>query len=217
MWTCTGTIHAPLLRNMRFRVGRNVRLSLPARTLLLLLLLGTLVEVRLVYSAYRRRALEEKDRSAAIGKIFIATIHWNDEVILRERWTAAVADLASYLGPDNVFVSLQESGSWDGSKDALLALDAELETLNIRRKIILDDTTHEDEINKTPTVTGWINTPRGRTELRRIPYLSRLRNLVLGPLEELAEQGERFDKILWVNDVILDVGAVSHRAQLCRC
>jgi hypothetical protein len=53
--------------------------------------------------------------------------------------------------------------------------------------------------------SGWIDTPRGRKELRRIPYLSRLRNWTLQPLLELARQGEKFDKVLFLNDVVFSV------------
>ena len=41
-----------------------------------------------------------------------------------------------------------------------------------------------------------------RLELRRIPYLARLRNLVMEPLFELRESGVVFDKILFLNDVV---------------
>ena len=70
---------------------------------------------------------------------------------------------------------------------------------------MLDETTHSDEIAKDPAPTGWIDTPRGRRELRRIPCLSRLRNLSLKPIEELARQGLQFDKILFLNDVVFTV------------
>lgn len=87
-------------------------------------------------------------------------------------------DLAKALGQENVFVAVSESGSWDGTKDALRDLDATLDIHNIRRNITLSDVTHADEMS-VPNVQkglGWISTPRGQKELRRIPYLSRLRN-----------------------------------------
>ena len=140
-------------------------------------------------------------------KVFIASIHWNNEKILRSHWVPAVLELAAHLGKEDVFVSVQESGSWDDSKGALRELDLALGEAGVRRRIILDDTTHADEIGKTPADSepGWIQTPRGERELRRVPYLARLRNLVLEPLEELAGKGERFDRVLFINDVVLTV------------
>ncbi|KAI1959832.1 hypothetical protein LOZ58_004197 [Ophidiomyces ophidiicola] len=145
-------------------------------------------------------------------RVFIASIHWNNEAILRAHWNNALLDLVRHLGPENVFVSILESGSWDGSKDALRGLDAELETLGVQRKVVLDETTHADEIRHAPPpgVPGWIWTSRGKRELRRIPYLSRLRNRVMEDLSFLQSQRDhrRFDKVLWLNDVIFTTNDV---------
>lgn len=142
-------------------------------------------------------------------KIFIASTHWNNEIILREHWNNAVLDLVRFFGSENVFVSVYESGSWDDSKGALRLLDKELEKLGAPRTIVLDDTTHTDEIEKSPAPSGWIDTPRGKRELRRIPYLSRLRNLSLEPLGTLLQSGIVFDKVLFLNDVVFTVSSGS--------
>lgn len=115
-------------------------------------------------------------------------------------------DLVQEIGKENVYVSVQESGSWDDSKGALRELDAKLEELGVKRKIVLDATTHADEIAKTPGKEGWIHTERvkeGEKELRRIPYLARLRNEVMQPFCDLHANGDaKYDKILWLNDVV---------------
>ena len=113
-----------------------------------------------------------------------------------------MVDLVKEIGPDKAFVSIQESGSWDDSKDALRHLDAELENIGAYRKIVLDNTTHLDEVSRPPAVSGWIRTPRNKTELRRIPYLARLRNKVREPLHSLQRSGVTFDKILFLNDIV---------------
>lgn len=177
----------------------------------LLQIAGILILAQSIVDYRRSRAplVAETGVAAANGgeKVFIASIHWNNEKILRSHWVSAVLELVQHLGKDNVFVSVQESGSWDDSKGALRELDQALEKAGVRRRIILDETTHADEIGKTPAETdsGWIQTPRGAKELRRVPYLARLRNLVLEPLEELAGAGERFDRVLFINDVVFTV------------
>ena len=85
-------------------------------------------------------------------------------------------------------------------------LDARLDALGAPRNITLSDVTHEDEINAQPAEEGWIETSRGRKELRRIPYLARLRNWSLSILEDLAREGVTFDTILFLNDVVFTVG-----------
>lgn len=114
-------------------------------------------------------------------------------------------DLAKHVGPNNIYVSVYESGSWDDSKGALRLLDRRLEELGVQRTIVLDETTHVDELGKAPASTGWIDTVRGKKELRRIPYLSELRNRSLKPLAEMALNGVTFDKVLFLNDVVFTV------------
>lgn len=138
-------------------------------------------------------------------KIFIASIHWNNEIILRSNWNEQVVNIVKYLGAKNVYISIYESGSYlDDTKGALRELDGQLEKLGVQRTIILDQTTHADEMRK-PVTDGWIDTPRGRKELRRIPYLARLRNISLEPLSRLAAEGTKFDKVLFLNDVVFSV------------
>jgi hypothetical protein len=184
--------------------------SLRLRPLLkrLLQIAGILILAQSIVDYRRSRApttVAETGTALNQEKVFIASIHWNNEKILRSHWVPALLELVAHLGEENVYVSVQESGSWDDSKGALRELDQALGKAGVRRRIILDDTTHADEIAKTPAEDGWIRTSRGVKELRRVPYLARLRNLVLQPMEELAAMGEAFDRVLFVNDVVFTV------------
>lgn len=141
-------------------------------------------------------------------RIFIASTHWNNEIVLRSHWNTAILNLVQSLGPENVYVSIVESGSYDNTKGALIELDYYLGELGINRTISLSDASHADAISRGPEEgeEGWIDTPRGRRELRRIPFLSRERNESLKPLAGLeTEFGVKFDKILFLNDVLFTV------------
>ncbi len=165
-----------------------------------------LLSISWVYSHQRASFLGSQFSLPPITeRVFVASTHWNNEWILRTRWNAALLELVQHVGISNIYVSIYESGSYDDSKGALTDLDAELDQLGVARMIVLDETTHADEIAKPPGQTGWIETPRHRKELRRIPYLAGLRNLSLKPLEELASRGIIFDKILYLNDVVYTV------------
>lgn len=134
-------------------------------------------------------------------------MHWNNEGILRSHWNNAVIELVKHFGPSNVFVAVLESGSWDNSKGALRDLDSRLDSLEVTRSIILEDTTHAEEISRTPSVneTGWVSTSHGRKELRRIPYLANIRNRVMAEMHTHSKAtGTRFDKVLWLNDVVFN-------------
>ncbi|KAF2842036.1 glycosyltransferase family 69 protein [Patellaria atrata CBS 101060] len=139
-------------------------------------------------------------------KVFIASTHWNNEKILRSHWNKALVDLVRQFGPENVYISISEGGSWDNSKGALRELDTELEKLGVARMIELNTTTHQEEIERiSPSdEEGWISTSGGKKELRRIPYLSKIRNRVMERLTELSAYDEPkiFDKVLWLNDVV---------------
>lgn len=186
---------------MRATTLRRSNLLRIVRALVVVVLVWSAIDTTWTLAVLKRQPLGP-DAELGSEKVYIASIHWNNEAILKSHWISAVLDLVKEIGRDNVFVSIQESGSWDDSKGALAYLDAELDRAGIRRKIILDPTTHLNEVNKPPAKSGWIMTPRDRMELRRIPYLARLRNLVMEPMYRLEEAGERFDKILFLNDIV---------------
>lgn len=144
-------------------------------------------------------------------RVFIASIQWNAEPFLRQHWNTALLKLVRHFGPQNVYVSILEGGSWDNTRAALSQLDVDLERLGVERSIVYEDRTHEDEVKRTPAPgeEGWVWTSRGMKELRRIPFMAGLRNRVMGVMRGLAmREGERkrvFDKVLWLNDVIFTV------------
>ena len=191
-----------MIRSQLRRFSRSSRTRV-FRAALLLFVLFYIIDVLSLISARQHQNLPADPPNVRSQKIFIASIHWNNEPILRSNWNLAVLDLVEYFGPENVYISIYESGSWDDSKEALRALDNELERKGVRRTVKLNETSHADEM-KQPATDGWIQTPRGKQELRRIPYLSKLRNLALEPLNSLAD-GPNFDKILFLNDVVFTV------------
>jgi len=182
------------------------------RPLLLLLAFSLLLDVLLTFHISRGPPPLSAIVHNTGEKIFIAGLHWNDEALIRSHWAPAVLALVQHLGVDNVFVSTIEGGSWDNTTAALWEFDAELRNLGVQRSIAsLPYLTHEAEANRLPEAgeQGWIDTPRGKKELRRIPYLATLRNLAMRPLEEMADR-VKFDRVLWLNDVIFTVGRGFH-------
>lgn len=174
------------------------------RTLVVLVALFSTLEVLHVQRELARAAAESSRLAYIAGseRLFVTAIFWNNEDILRTSLSAALLDLAARVGPKNVFVSVHESGSWDGTKDALRDLDDALGRAGVERKISTSNVTHEDEVSAEPAGDGWVVTPQGAKELRRIPYLAGQRNVALQPLVDMAGQGVHFDKVLFVNDVV---------------
>ena len=145
-------------------------------------------------------------------RYFIASIHWNNEGILRSHWNNAVLDLVKHLGAENTYVAVLEGGSWDNSKGALQELEIELSSLGVPHTVTLEKMTHKEEISRVPTPDepGWVWTSRGRTERRRIPYLANLRNRVMAQMAQANDTDSRpFTKVLWLNDVVFTVASLA--------
>ncbi|KAJ5612914.1 hypothetical protein N7510_006108 [Penicillium lagena] len=188
--------------NRLIRILRRLLRSRTTRFLLLTIAIWNIAEVLLIRHRLYNADNAQPDLSRRHERIYIASIHWNNGPVLRDHWNDAVVKLAETIGPENIFVSIFESGSWDDSKAALFELDSALDRIGVRRNITVSDVTHADEIAAPPAEHGWIDTPRGRKELRRIPYLSRLRNVSLQPMYDLLREGVTFDRILFLNDVV---------------
>ena len=149
-------------------------------------------------------------------RIFITILAWNNEVLFRTHFINQIQDLVRALGIPNVYISIYENGSWDDTKGALRDLHLLLEELGVKNRIVLDETSHEDIVRARPTEPkeGYIrieqsgfenrNIHKGDYALRRIRYLAQLRNKALEPLWEMAEKGEKFDKILFLSDVVFN-------------
>lgn len=158
------------------------------------------------------------------GSIFIVSVHRNTGKIL-PAWSAAVLALVDHLSATNnddgrhdatnkIYFSALESGSQDDTKEKLTELKSRLDERGIPNTVSLGMTVWEqlDEMwarpdPEGPRQPGWIwNQEDKLYDLRRITYLARERNRAMEPMWELErERGIKFDKVLWLNDVIFDV------------
>jgi hypothetical protein len=196
---------------LRFRsLPRSLRPRLVLLTLATLIFLDYILNTTSVPPPIRTSKLPAPlDRE----KIFIVSIHRNSEYMLRLYWNAALLSLVSFLGPKNVFVSIVESGSLDDTKGALRDLEEGLNGLGAENRISLGET-NEEQVEASRHVPwereGWIYTGREVRgdrgwEKRRIPHLAKLRNQAMEPLFLVKK---RFDRVLWVNDVVFTVSHV---------
>ena len=180
------------------------------RRLVLSILVFLLFDISLTLHASQSAPQEPITTGTTNEKIYIASLHWNGAKLIHQYWAPAVLDLVQYFGKDNVYVSILAGGSLDNAEESLRELDWELEKLGVERNLEIREQTHEDEVRRVPTEgeKGWIETQDGKKVLRRIPYLAGLRNRAMEKLQEVADRRDnkrRFDKILWLNDVIFNV------------
>lgn len=145
--------------------------------------------------------------------VFIASVHRNTGEVLRTAWNDAVVRLVSRLGADNVYFSAVEGGSQDSTKAELRDLKGRLDVAGVSNNITLGMTVWEqvEELETRPDPRqerkpDWIwNEVDAQYDMRRIPYLAKIRNQAMEPLKALEAAGRRFDKVLWINDVVFDV------------
>jgi hypothetical protein len=183
---------------------RHLRHPLLRILLVLLLICDTLHILQIHNGQATSRGLPPPPHNTK--RIFIAAQHWTNADLLRDRWNDALVALVKELGINNVYVTIYESGSFDDTKGALRELDMALGELRVQRTITLSNVTREEEISMEPTGHGWITTPTGEKALRRIPFLAKLRNRILDTLHTLSTEGQHFDTVLFLNDVVFKVG-----------
>ncbi|KAM0281936.1 hypothetical protein ACHAQH_003282 [Verticillium albo-atrum] len=191
--------------------ARRLLRSNPARLALLFFALVTFFDTIRLQNRIARHDLVPRafNTPRKHERVYIAALHYNDAPLLREQWAPALLALVDRLGRANVYVNIYESGSWDDTKAALAELDAELEARGVPRSVVTSNITHQDELEGNRPAEGgtlpegWIVPSKGaKPEMRRIPFLARLRNFALQNLDGLHGKGVRFDKVLFLNDVL---------------
>jgi len=127
--------------------------------------------------------------SSKNGTYFIAANLYNSAKVLPS-WTKNMKLFSEHVGPRNVFISIYESNSQDGTQDMLRKFRDELVQLGVANKVVTEAGT------------------RGRWDLdspRRISYMAQIRNKVLEPLRVMADRdGRTFEKVIFFNDVYFD-------------
>ena len=190
----------------------------PIRASFILLLLTSIyLFVILPTSLRRAQRTELAVYDASIAhlpqpRVFVAAMLANCAPLLSKHWIPALLGLIHKLGPENVFVSILENGSVDETKDLLVELRKNLTEQRVSFSIRFEENFRDGKkfqkggllerlLGDEGTGDGWIKTDTGWLP-RRITYLAELRNMVLEPLNNISQ---RYDKILFINDVIFSV------------
>ncbi|KAF2126244.1 glycosyltransferase family 69 protein [Dothidotthia symphoricarpi CBS 119687] len=144
------------------------------------------------YEDLRQRALASDVPGRAnphSEKIFISSSLYETEGQLTSgTWASAVLELIDLLGPDNVHLSIYEDNADAVTKKSLV---------DLKKRVTCNSTIVFEDLNLStlPRIT----LPTGETRLKRIAFLADVRNRALAPIDA---NGVKFDKILYLNDVI---------------
>ena len=125
-------------------------------------------------------------------KIFIAASIFDPGAGLASGdWAKNVLELVHILGPENVYLSIYENDSGEDAVEALAKLQTRVpcnHTLISEAHLRLETLPH-------------VMLQDGSRRVKRIAYLAEVRNRALRPLQEATQ---RFDKLLYLNDVMFD-------------
>ena len=145
------------------------------------------------YQALEARVLQSNvpGRANALNeKIFIAiSLYDRAGHLVNGSWGQSVLDLVDLLGPNNVFLSIYENDSGQEGADALEVFKTKVKC---RHEII-------SEINLSKDAFPKVTMPDGSQRLKRIMYLSEVRNRALRPLDKASDTV--YDKVLFLNDI----------------
>lgn len=138
-----------------------------------------------------RSPTREGSANANKEKVFIATTLYDPAgELITSAWGASVKGLIDILGPENVHLSIYENDATELGQSALAVFQEGLAC----------DVSIVDEpldFSLLPHVT----LPDGTQRLKRMTFLAEVRNRALRPL---SASTTRFDKLLYLNDVVFD-------------
>ncbi|KAJ7762328.1 cryptococcal mannosyltransferase 1-domain-containing protein [Mycena maculata] len=123
-------------------------------------------------------------------KVFVAVM-FNNNIDILPYWIKEFTKVIYYIGTENVFVSIVESNSWDGTAEMLDEWKSTLDGMGVQHLIRTRDKT----IPRPPDMS---------TGIPRIEFLSATRNLALEPL---VERGG-YDIVLFSNDILIEADSV---------
>lgn len=154
------------------------------------------------YTRAPQRYREIRQRAKASGgdgranpnneKVFIAASIYDPEAELATtHWKDSVLALVDLLGYHNVFLSVFENDAGNVAEAALVSFENEVKC---DHEIIFEK--HLD-----PHTVNNVTLPNGEQRVKRMAYLAKVRNRALRPLDRT---NTRYDKVLFLNDVIFD-------------
>lgn len=206
-------------RHIRRNVLRHPILALVATAKYLLISLAViLIATPILIPSYTRLPPHYRDLQAGCEgpdarpgcanpnneKVFISvSLYDKGGHLVNGRWGEQMQELIQMLGPENTFLSIYENDSPLG-KEPLRAFAGKIPCAH---EIVFDDAVSLDGFGNVTLLDGSVR-------MKRLSYLSEMRNRALRPLDRFdAGAGSTnvvFDKILFLNDIVFHTVDAAH-------
>lgn len=132
------------------------------------------------------------------GRVFIAlNLHQNRPIM--DNLARVLEKFVARLGPESVVLSIFESRSDDGTTEAVLQLEEAMRRLGARTAVKTSASGGNELVEG-----GWVH--HDPSSGYRIDFMAKMRNAALDPLYVMRRQGESFDKVLFINDILVCEG-----------
>ncbi|KEY73412.1 hypothetical protein S7711_06832 [Stachybotrys chartarum IBT 7711] len=142
-----------------------------------------------------RRITELYNRDAKSAPV-VKRVKWAAQTLgdlVNGDWGRTVLELINLIGHENVFLSIYENDGGPEEERALANLKSKLRC----RHALIHDRHRHGPLEDFPTIV----LPDGNERVKRLAYLSEIRNRALRPLDALEQGDVQYDKILFLNDI----------------
>ncbi|MCJ1438302.1 hypothetical protein MMC27_007690 [Xylographa pallens] len=136
-------------------------------------------------------------RPNELPSLYVASINSRASPDIPNAWRRAVESVAAHLDSDKVYVSVYQYADESGHRNELEQLRRNLELLGVQHSIVYANDENIKALNHTWTAQG-LPVPTPATTY--VHHMADMRNRVLRPMIELALQGIRFDRILFLEN-----------------
>ena len=174
------------------------RLRTITRALLLFLLIIFFIDLlRLLRknSKQETRAPAKPLEDDKLPSVYIASINSRASSGISSAWRRSLESVAAHLPSDKVYVSVYQYADESGPRNELDQLRRNLKLLGVQNSIDFANDENINALNRTWAAQGLSAPPPASTYVH---HMAEMRNRVLRPMIELALQGIRFDRILFL-------------------
>ena len=177
-----------------------------SRVLLVVFVIATCIDIYFLDRMFRKQSILQPPSlllaEDELPSLYIASIQSKSPAQDPKAWARAVEGVAAHVGGDRTFISIYEEVTDKGHHEALKQLERNLDMLGAGHSIVAAGRDGIREYSHTWAAQGLAVPPRA-TEF--VAYLAEMRNMALRPMIQLALDGVRFDKILFLEDVMFSV------------